>query len=146
MQDMQETWVQSPGVGNGNPLQYSCLENPMDKGTWQVTVMGSQSQTPLSPYIPNHLDCNNSHTISIWGGTLQRMCLQRSKKARVLFGHNYLKEAPPGCCPCKGQCCYGWWRQMVLADHWLQTSWDSMARLEQGFPHFSMHHSYLIKI
>ena len=28
----------SPGVGNGNPLQYSCLENPMDKGDWQATV------------------------------------------------------------------------------------------------------------
>jgi len=28
----------SPGEGNGNPLQYSCLENPMDKGVWQATV------------------------------------------------------------------------------------------------------------
>ena len=28
-------WGRSPGVGNGNPLQYSCLENPMDRGTWQ---------------------------------------------------------------------------------------------------------------
>ena len=28
----------SPGEGNGNPLQYSCLENPMDKGDWQATV------------------------------------------------------------------------------------------------------------
>ena len=28
--------------GNGNPLQYSCLENPMDRGTWQATVHGSQ--------------------------------------------------------------------------------------------------------
>ena len=28
----------SPGEGNGNPLQYSCLENPMDKGAWQTTV------------------------------------------------------------------------------------------------------------
>ena len=27
----------SPGVGNGNSLQYSCLENPMDKGAWQAT-------------------------------------------------------------------------------------------------------------
>ena len=26
----------SPGEGNGNPLQYSCLENPMDRGAWQV--------------------------------------------------------------------------------------------------------------
>ena len=29
-----------PGEGNGNPLQYSCLENPMDRGTWQTTVYG----------------------------------------------------------------------------------------------------------
>ena len=28
----------SPGGGHGNPLQYSCLENPMDKGTWWATV------------------------------------------------------------------------------------------------------------
>ena len=27
-----------PGEGNGNPLQYSCLENPMDRGAWWVTV------------------------------------------------------------------------------------------------------------
>ena len=30
----------SPGVGNGNPLQYSCLESPMDRGTWWATVHG----------------------------------------------------------------------------------------------------------
>ena len=30
----------SPGEGNGNPSQYSCLENPMDKGAWQATVHG----------------------------------------------------------------------------------------------------------
>ena len=36
----------SPGAGNGNPLQYSCLENPMDRGAWQATVHGvAQSQT-----------------------------------------------------------------------------------------------------
>ena len=29
-----------PGVGNGNLLQYSCLENPMDRGIWQATVHG----------------------------------------------------------------------------------------------------------
>ena len=28
----------SPGVGNGNPLQYSCLKNPMDRGAWLATV------------------------------------------------------------------------------------------------------------
>ena len=31
-----------PGEGNDNPLQYSCLENPMDRGIWWATVMGLQ--------------------------------------------------------------------------------------------------------
>ena len=30
----------SPGGGNGNPFQYSCLENPMDRGVWLATVHG----------------------------------------------------------------------------------------------------------
>ena len=38
----------SPGEGNGNPLQYSCLENPMDRGAWRATVHGvTESQTQL---------------------------------------------------------------------------------------------------
>ena len=32
----------SPGEGNGSPLQYSCLRNPMDKGAWWAAVMVSQ--------------------------------------------------------------------------------------------------------
>ena len=32
----------SPGGGHGNPLQYSCLENPMDRGAWRAAVMGLQ--------------------------------------------------------------------------------------------------------
>ena len=32
--------VRSPGGGHGNPLQYSCLENPMDRAAWQDTVYG----------------------------------------------------------------------------------------------------------
>ena len=39
------------GEGNGNPLQYSCLENPMDGGAWQATVHGvAKSQTWLSNF------------------------------------------------------------------------------------------------
>ena len=39
----------SPGVGNGNPLQYSCLGNPMDRGAWWATVHGvATSRTWLS--------------------------------------------------------------------------------------------------
>ena len=39
----------SPGEGIGNPLQYSCLGNPMDRGGWQITVHGIiTNQTQLS--------------------------------------------------------------------------------------------------
>ena len=41
----------SPGEGNGNPLQYSCQENPMDRGAWWATVHGViKSQTRLSDF------------------------------------------------------------------------------------------------
>ena len=41
----------SPGEGNDNPLQYSCLENPMDGGAWQATVHGvAKSRTRLSRF------------------------------------------------------------------------------------------------
>ena len=39
----------APGGGNGNPLQYSYLGNPMDRGAWWATVLGvAKSQTQLS--------------------------------------------------------------------------------------------------
>ena len=42
----------SPGVGNGNPLQYSCLGNPMDREAWWATVHGIiKSQTETKQYI-----------------------------------------------------------------------------------------------
>ena len=41
----------SPGEGNGNPLQYSCLENPMDRGAWQASIHGvAKSPTQLSEH------------------------------------------------------------------------------------------------
>ena len=52
-------WVRKiPGGGNGNPLQHTCLENPMDRGAWQATVHGvSKSQTWLK-------SCTHKHTYS----------------------------------------------------------------------------------
>ena len=63
----------SPGDGNSNPLQYSCLENPTDRGAWQATVYGVArvghdlatkppqpprvcSVTHLGPTFCNHMD------------------------------------------------------------------------------------------
>ena len=40
-------WGRSPGEGNGNPLQCACLENPMDRGAWWVTVHGVASLPPV---------------------------------------------------------------------------------------------------
>ena len=45
-------WGRSPGGGNGNPLQYSCLGSPMDRGAWWAAVHGvAKSQTRLSSHI-----------------------------------------------------------------------------------------------
>ena len=45
---MRSSWI---GEGNGTPLQYSCLENPMDKGAWWAAVYGvAKSQTGLSDF------------------------------------------------------------------------------------------------
>ena len=45
----------SPGEGNGNPLQYSSLENPMDRAAWQATVYGvAKSQTVKGHVAPHY--------------------------------------------------------------------------------------------
>ena len=49
LQQMQETQVGFPRKGSGNPLQYSCLGNPMERGPWLATVHGvSKNQTWLT--------------------------------------------------------------------------------------------------
>ena len=72
---MQETWVRSlgsgisSGEGNGNPLQYFCLENPMDRGAWWATVHGvAKSQTRLNNFTSLSLTC------------LLRTCMQVKKQ------------------------------------------------------------------
>ena len=44
----------SPGVGNGNPLQYSCLENPIDRGTWRATVHGVTKELDSTQWLNNN--------------------------------------------------------------------------------------------
>ena len=56
----------SPGEGNGNPLQYSCLDNPMDRGAWSATVHGAaKSQTRLSNFTTTTSKCLVDWTILI---------------------------------------------------------------------------------
>ena len=58
----------SPGSGNGNPLQYSCLENSMDRGAWQATVHGvKMSWTRLSI----HTGTGQKQLTRIWRGNTE---------------------------------------------------------------------------
>ena len=50
----------SPGEGNGNPLQYSCLENPMDGGAWWATAYGWQSDTTEQLHFHFHFEAIRS--------------------------------------------------------------------------------------
>ena len=51
----------SPGEGNGNPLQYSCLENSMDRGAWQAAVYGVAKSVPTTPLVTwSILDAGNT--------------------------------------------------------------------------------------
>ena len=60
----------SPGGGHGNPLQYSCLENPRDRGAWWTTVHGvAQSQTWLSERQTQWQPLNDGgqgHAAEVW--------------------------------------------------------------------------------
>ena len=38
----------SSGEGNGNPIQYSCLENPMDRGAWRASVLGDCKESDMT--------------------------------------------------------------------------------------------------
>ena len=64
----------SPGEGNGNPLQYSCLENPMDGGAWRTTVHRvTKSQTRLSDF---------TFTFNAIGNCMVKTALQMSNKPK----------------------------------------------------------------
>ena len=54
-------WGRSPGGGHGNPLQYSCLENPIDRGAWWATVHRVAKGL-------TRLKCLSTHILWAWGG------------------------------------------------------------------------------
>ena len=55
----------SPGEGNGNPLQYSCLENPMDRGAWRATVHGVAKSWPWLSHRHFHLLYPSVYLLSV---------------------------------------------------------------------------------
>ena len=79
----------SPGGRHSNPLQYSCLENPMDRGAWQATVHGiTQSWTRLKQF--------STHTLERYiytGYTLECIYLHTLECNGILFSHE--RESKP---------------------------------------------------
>ena len=104
---MRETWVRSlgredsPGERNGNPLQYSCLENPMDGGTWWATVHGvAKSRTRLHFHF-HFMDIYRVWTISTSGEKSVRQATAAAEpEASQRQEYNKL-----GCRPLETQTC-----------------------------------------
>ena len=70
----------SPGEGNGNPLQYSCLENPMDGGTWWATVPGvAKSGTRLSDFTHSL-----THSLVFKIETIRTYCIAQGTLLNIL--------------------------------------------------------------
>ena len=56
-----------PGVGNGNPLQYPCLENPMDRGAWRATVHGAAKELDMTELELERLCSEKIHRDECYG-------------------------------------------------------------------------------
>ena len=74
-----------PGGGNGNPPQYSCWENPMDRGAWQATVHGvakSQTRLHMHPWTHTHTH-THTHTIyCVHQRALEMCCIRTGTRHR----------------------------------------------------------------
>ena len=83
----------SPEVGNTNPLQYSCLGNPMDRGAWQAIVHGlSKSRTRLSMHAHTHVvSYSNDWTEASF------LPLQPCPQTVVIFIHCFPHHYPGPC-------------------------------------------------
>ena len=102
-----EMWVQSlgqglsprsgrsPNVGNGNPLQYSCLENSMERGAWRATVPGvSKSQTWLSDWT-----CTHTHTHTDGYDLVKCVFYSTGESSQLeLVKHFFLEHGCVGAC------------------------------------------------
>ena len=77
----------SPGGGLGNPLQYSCLENPMDRGAWRATVHGMAKSWTRLKQLSTHT-CGRSE--------LERWAWVRVGTDTVVWGDHIIATPPPG--------------------------------------------------
>ena len=82
----------SPGEGHGNPLQYSCLDNAMDRGAWRATVHGvARSRTQQKPSEHTHID-TWAWDASLDAHKLKQYPLPAGRTAPPAFGLEIPKE------------------------------------------------------
>ena len=80
----------SPGKGNGNPVQYSCLENPMDGGAWRATVHGvTQSWTQPSDFTFTFL---HFHSMNKTRVCINCICFSIYINIHCFFNRNLYKD------------------------------------------------------
>ena len=96
MQEIQEKgdsipgWGRPPGGGHHNPLQCSCLENPMDRGALQATVYGVAKQSDTTEQLSTHgggqsmdsggrMNCVLKEAYYVWGNVLGILFLPNGK-------------------------------------------------------------------
>ena len=70
----------SPGEENGNPLQYSCLGNPMDRGTWEATVHQVTKESDMTLQLNDNK--NSEYRKHTWGFTADKQSEEVSSKWR----------------------------------------------------------------
>ena len=144
---MQETQVRSlgqedsPGEGNGNPLQYSCLGNPMDRGAWQATFHRlAKSQTwlkrvstimytviPKLFFITNYMNAYHTDTTRPISTTTDHRVTVSSNGTRSLY---FLKSCPSRNCSLDKNDRTGWplWFALRIQDkQWKKTKCSQKA-------------------
>ena len=102
---MQETQVRflgrerSSGEGNGNPLQYSCLENPMHRGAWRTTVhgierVGHDLATKPRPHIYpfSHLEKSKNFALNVNNSSLEKLEEGPYFRMQVFSSEGYKKN------------------------------------------------------
>ena len=83
-----------PGEGNGNPLQYSCLENPMDLGAWQATIHGVAKEPDMTEQLNN----NNSSRKTLTNNMNFKYIVRLTQNTKLFPGHFQPHESRASCC------------------------------------------------
>ena len=74
-----------PGEGNGNPLQYSCPGNPMDRGAWQATVRGVTKELDTTLWLNNKCNCMKDSTSGTLSQRINVIC-NFGRHCRIFIG------------------------------------------------------------